>query len=519
MSQDLSEKTNGTGPRHRVPSHADEEQGYGMGDVNSNSALVNQNNGYPPHQAEHPHHHRFEDNLEGWVRFKSRFLRKGKRKIGTVESLKNLAKSSWLNTFLVFIPIAWVTHFLEEGRSPVGIPHAVAFIFNFLSIIPLEALFDYGGEQMSFYVGKDFGDLIIISLNNVVEATLALILLSKCELRLLQSTIIGVIILHLLLIPGVSFIIGGARVVHQNLAPHHTELNHALLTVGVVCLLLPAAFFAALDRGEAASAAVGSAASSVNDESRRTFLQMSHGLAIILLVVYICSRVYLHNPPGDDNALRPSADAPAETKKEEQELEEDDPEMSQWITIVMLIVTIGIMAATAEWLVDSIEFVRESGGITEEWFGMILLPIISFSADGTVATAYFLRYLLRHFLGKPSTPTTLAKARTIDMAIQFVLFWMPFFVLIAWWSNRPLTLLFDFYEVAIILGSCFIVNYVTADSKTNWAEGTALLAFYLMIGLVTWFYTGQEELHALNACTSIVMAVAEGGEGGATAAE
>ena len=28
----------------------------------------------------------------------------------------------------------------------------------------------------------------------------------------------------------------------------------------------------------------------------------------------------------------------------------------------------------------------------------------------------------------------------------------------------------DYYELAIILGSCFLVNYVTADSKTNWVE-------------------------------------------------
>ena len=37
------------------------------------------------------------------------------------------------------------------------------------------------------------------------------------------------------------------------------------------------------------------------------------------------------------------------------------------------------------------------------------------------------------------------------------------------------------YEVAVLLGSCFLVNYVTADSKTNWAEGFAMVAFYLMI--------------------------------------
>lgn len=28
----------------------------------------------------------------------------------------------------------------------------------------------------------------------------------------------------------------------------------------------------------------------------------------------------------------------------------------------------------------------------------------------------------------------------------------------------------DYFEVALLLGSCFLVNYVTADGKTNFAE-------------------------------------------------
>jgi len=63
--------------------------------------------------------------------------------------------------------------------------------------MPLERLFDYCGEQMAFYCGKDLSDLIIITLNkyvsllllfqhstsseesSIVEATLAIILLVK----------------------------------------------------------------------------------------------------------------------------------------------------------------------------------------------------------------------------------------------------------------------------------------------------------------------------------------------------
>lgn len=35
----------------------------------------------------------------------------------------------------------------------------------FLAIMPLEKLFDFGGEQLAMYCGEDIGDLIIITLN------------------------------------------------------------------------------------------------------------------------------------------------------------------------------------------------------------------------------------------------------------------------------------------------------------------------------------------------------------------
>lgn len=66
---------------------------------------------------------------------------------------------------------------------------------------------------------------------------------------------------------------------------------------------------------------------------------------------YICSRIFLHNPPGDDNALRPSAEAPVALKHEEEHLIATDPEVNQWVCLVMIAVSIAFMAATAEWVI------------------------------------------------------------------------------------------------------------------------------------------------------------------------
>lgn len=78
-------------------------------------------------------------------------------------------------------------------------------------------------------------------------------------------------------------------------------------------------------------------------------------------------------------------------------------------------------------------------------------------------------------------PDGVASGMSIDLSIQFLLFWMPVLVLVAWFAHKPLTMLFDLLEVALLVAACFMVNYVTADSKTNWAEGLAMVVFYVII--------------------------------------
>jgi hypothetical protein len=39
----------------------------------------------------------------------------------------------------------------------------------FLAIVPLEKMFDWGGEQLAMYCGPDLGDLITITLNKYVR--------------------------------------------------------------------------------------------------------------------------------------------------------------------------------------------------------------------------------------------------------------------------------------------------------------------------------------------------------------
>ncbi|KAH9939646.1 uncharacterized protein BXZ73DRAFT_43395 [Epithele typhae] len=434
-------------------------------------------------------------------RFWYRLSGKGRKRVpGWAESVGNILKSSYLNILFAVVPVAWISHYLKWNS-------AVVFVLCFLSIIPMEGMLDWGGEQMTLYLGKQFGDLLIITLNNAVEAVLAIALLFQCELRLLQATLVGVILLHLLLIPGTSFMVNGKEIQHQVLQSHHSGLNQSLLLMGVLATLLPTAFFAALDRGnnptpvfvnEELSVAV------VSDFTRGEILKISRGLAILLILVYIQSRKYLHNPTGKkSDALALHEDEHDALKEHELRLLEEEPLTNPWACLVMLLVVVALLSATAGLLVKSIESVREGSNITTEWFGLILLPVVSYSADGTVTVVFWLERRIRsHKKKQHIEPSILAEGRAIDLSIQFTLWWTPLVVLLGWFTGRPMHLLFDYFEVAILVGSCFLVNYVTADSKTNWAEGFIMIVFYVMIALTAWFYPGQPEIKLMLECTA-----------------
>ncbi|KAH9047187.1 hypothetical protein EDB84DRAFT_523533 [Lactarius hengduanensis] len=423
-----------------------------------------------------------------------------RRKVDWRESARAIFFVSWTNSLLIFIPLAWASHYGDWG-------HRTTFSLCFLAIIPLEILFDWGGEQMTMYLGKGLGDLVVVTLHNAVEATLAIILLLKCELKLLQSTITGVVLLHLLLIPGTAFFTGGATEGEQMLHNRRAQLNRTLLTVGVLALTLLATFFAATDINNNNGPEIATA---LSDKVRDDFLRISRGFAVILLVIYVGSIFYLQRPLG---AFTPHPDDPEEGLHTEQGPKEEKLEVNPWACLILLAITVALTGVTAEFLVDSVEFVREQDNIEEEWFGIILLPIVSFSADATIAITYFVRQSLKSFFDdKPQPPERLAQARSIDMSIQFLLFWMPFVTLLGWWTNKPMPMLFDLFEVVLLVGACFLVNYVTADGKTNWAEGSILFAFYVMTGLSAWYYTGQNEVRIMSACTSVATALLEGVE-------
>ncbi len=134
----------------------------------------------------------YEHGTDKARQFWGRLSGKGRRRIGWGESFQSIAVSSCeyfsqfssfslttcgigLNVLFVIVPIAWASYWAHWGqtltfacecacavsRESLLIPDSVGLI----AIIPLEHMLDWGGEQMSLYLGRDFGDLLIVTLS------------------------------------------------------------------------------------------------------------------------------------------------------------------------------------------------------------------------------------------------------------------------------------------------------------------------------------------------------------------
>ncbi|MEA5079886.1 MAG: cation transporter, partial [Anaerolineaceae bacterium] len=144
--------------------------------------------------------------------------------------------------------------------------------------------------------------------------------------------------------------------------------------------------------------------------------------------------------------------------------------------ILLAVATVGI-AVMSEFLVGSVEAVVAGSGISEFFLGIILVPIIGNIAEHMVAIT------MAH-----KNKMNLSMEIAVSSSLQIALFVAPILVFISLIMKNPLTLVFNPFELAA-LGCTVLISYlVSSDGESNWLEGAALLAVYLIFGLAFFIF-------------------------------
>ncbi|KAI0033077.1 Sodium/calcium exchanger protein-domain-containing protein [Vararia minispora EC-137] len=145
-------------------------------------------------------------------------------------------------------------------------------------MIPLVRLHDLTTGELAVRLGGAKAGLLNSSLGNLVELVVATTALRKCQLRVVQASLIGSMLSKLLLVLGLCLFAGGLRFSEQyGFDPAASQIHSSLLSISVGALLMPAAYHFSLSGGTNVA----------SKDQKADILKMSRGVAIILLIVYI----------------------------------------------------------------------------------------------------------------------------------------------------------------------------------------------------------------------------------------
>ena len=361
-----------------------------------------------------------------------------------LERIPFRAEALWLNVLLVAIPVALVLHF--TGGSPFLI-----FLFAAIGIIPLAGILGDATEALSEHAGPTIGGILNATMGNATELIIGFFALRAGHIEVVKASLTGSIIGNLLLVLGLAIIAGGWKRERQTFSRVAAGANTTMLFLAVAALVMPAVFDLAVY-------------GSLKHENSR-IEQLSLWTSGVLIAVYAISFLFVLKT--HKALFTPQEEAPRERAQHG---------MSTKRAVGSMALATVLIAWLSEMLVGEIDAVTQTLGWTELFVGVIVVSIVGNAAEHSTA-------ILMARRDKMDLAFTIA----VGSSTQIALFVAPVLVFLSLVVGRPMSLVFNAFEVVAVALSVFVVEIISSDGETNWFEGAQLLALYVMLGVAFYF--------------------------------
>ncbi|MSR07732.1 MAG: calcium/proton exchanger [Gemmatimonadetes bacterium] len=363
--------------------------------------------------------------------------------------LKRLfAVENILSLLLVFVPVAAVLEFTHA-------PGVWIFVAASLAIIPLAGLMGKATEHLASTLGAGIGGLLNATFGNAAELIIAVLALKAGLHDVVKASITGSIVGNILLVFGLSAVVGGARRHSQKFNVVAANLGSTLLMLSAIALVIPAIFHLVV--GE--TAAVGERKLSVE-------------IAVVLMITYVLSLVFTLKT---HRHLYGGA-----AQAEGEEVGHGAEGWSRQKSVVVLVGATALVAIMSEFLVGAIDEAAQRLGMNEVFVGVILVALIGNAAEHSTAV-----------LVARKNKMDLALNIAVGSSIQVALFVAPLLVFLSYAVGpAPMDLRFTTLEVVAVAVSVSAMAQISQDGETNWMEGVQLLAVYAILGMAFYFLPG-----------------------------
>lgn len=347
--------------------------------------------------------------------------------------------SKLMKFLLAAIPLSLILKIVGIGGVPI-------FIASCAAIIPLAGILGSATEEISVFTGPKIGGLLNATMGNIPELFIGIFSVKAGLFSLVKASVIGSISGNMLLVLGVSILVGGTKYKFQSFDKMIARTNFGLMFLALIGFIIPAAY------------------KYLNAGSGAGLMGLSLGTAIVLLVIYLMGlffSLYTHR-----NIF----------VKSEEGTEESERQWGLKKAIIYLIIAAAVLGFEAEILVDSIQSLKVIYGIPETFLGIVIVPVIGNIAEYTSS-------VLMAMKDKINISVEIA----IGSSMQMALFVMPVLVLFSFIAGTPMNYAFTSFELVTAACSIGLSLYIFQDGRTNWLEGMELISAYIIMALAYFF--------------------------------
>ena len=349
----------------------------------------------------------------------------------------------------------------------------LTFVFATIALIPFAKLIGDSTEHLATHYGTSTASLLNVTFGNAAEIIIAIVALSAGLVTLVKASIIGSIIGNLLLIFGLSLFVGGLRQKEQIFNKENTGYQASMLFLAIIGLAIPTMLAINLRLTTEGSLA----------EVQGNIQLVSDVIASVLLGVYIASIIFtfvthkhLFAIPSMEMEREKRQKTTSGDNKIYKEIDRPDFSWSKKKCILLLGASVIGVVIVSELLVSSVEVVIKDFGVSEIFVGAIIVGVIGNAAEHSSAIMFARKGKLDLSIGIAAGSGT-----------QIAIFVVPILVIAGILLNKPFSLVFTVYELAVVFLSAIILNWIAHDGKSNWFEGIMLTAVYVMIAVGFFF--------------------------------
>ena len=354
-----------------------------------------------------------------------------------------------LRFFLVFVPLALAAEWLF---------HAPALVFTFacLGLLPLAGAMGEATEQLAHRTGERVGGLLNATLGNAAELIITVVALRAGKIELVKASIVGSILGNLLLILGLSLLVGGLKNGLQRFDSRVAGTASTMMLLSVIGLLVPT-LFEIVHKVQHHLPLLSESPDPLLD-------RLSLGVAGALILVYVLSLVF--------SLTTPSRGIAPEVGVTLRDASSPEGAWSLGKTVGVLVGSTLATVVLSELLVGAVEPVVRRSGVSEVFLGIVLIPLVGNVAEHLVAVSAAARNRME-----------LTLAISLGSSQQIALFVAPLLVFVSLLFGRKMTLFFNPFEVAVLGVSVLIAGQIAADGESNWLEGAQLLVVYAIVAM------------------------------------